>query len=119
MNKGTNSHFFPYVTDRKEKTNQYENNVNLHAIDIPYDEFQTCSYNGLVSSSGHFGSCGLEMFGEKRKVASELVIVALQHMVQISNSNLVRNADSLIFKMDSDSDVKCVGKSKVTVDNTK
>ena len=69
--------------------------------------------------SGQFDTRYLEMFGESEKVAHELVMVALRHLVQISNSNIVRNADSLITKMDTDPDVKWIGKSDIKVDKTK
>ena len=69
--------------------------------------------------SGQFDTRYLEMFGESEKVAHELVMVALRHLVQISNSNIVRNADSLITKMGTDPDVKWIGKSDIKVDKTK
>ena len=91
------------MADRKEKINQYKNNVSFHATDIRYDVFQAWYSSGLVSSSGQLDLQDLEMAGEKRKAARELVMIALRHMVQISISNIVRDVYNLISKMDTES----------------
>ena len=92
------------MTDRKK--NQHKKNVSLHTTDTPCGEFQVWFSNGLVSSSVQFNPPDLEVFGERKKVAREIVIVALKHMFQISHSNIVRKADNLTSEVDTDSDVK-------------
>ena len=86
--------------------------------DISYNEFQSWSSKCLVFSSGQFDHQDLEIYAERKNFARKIVMVALRHKVQISNSKIVRNAYSLISKMDTDPDVKMDQKSKARVDNT-
>ena len=106
------------MTDRKKKLNQYKKNISLHVTDISYNEFQPWSSKCLVFSSGQFDHQDLEIYAERKNFARKIVMVALRHKVQISNSKIVRNAYSLISKMDTDPDVKMDQKSKARVDNT-
>lgn len=47
----------------------------------------------------------MELFGVKKKIMRQCVISALKNMVQISNSNLMRNADALLAEMDKDAEL--------------
>ena len=47
------------------------------------------------------------------------MIAALKQIINFSNWNLIRNADGLLAKKDTDPEVKLIGKNKMRVDITK
>ena len=83
-------YFLPSITDRKEKINQYRNNVQLYPLTVQYDEF-TDFNNGKQFFPQHLESTDLEL----RSVARETVVNYMKHVTNISNSNLKRNAITL------------------------
>ena len=58
--------FLPTITDRKEKINQYLDNISLHPVDITQAEFKELSKNPLGFELQNF-----ETLGEKKKVSRE------------------------------------------------
>lgn len=62
----------------------------------------------------------LEVSGEKRKAARDIVVNFLNKAVRISNANLIRNANYLLSAMEVEPNVEWVGKGKEdwTVPNT-
>lgn len=44
---------------------------------------------------------------------SKAVVKMLKKVVELSNSNLVKNADGLFAKISVDNDIECVGKEKI------
>ena len=83
-------YFLPSITDRKEKINQFKNNVQLYPLTVQYDEFTEFN-NGKQFFPQHLESTDLEL----RSVARETVVNYMKHVTNISNSNLKRNAITL------------------------
>ena len=83
-------YFLPSITDRKEKINQFKNNVQLYPLTVPYDEFTEFN-KGKEFFPQHLESTDFE----KRSVARETVVKYMKHVTNFSNSNLKRNAKSL------------------------
>ena len=80
--------FLPSTADRKEEINQHISNVNLRTTDGPYDNFQNLSPSNTL-----FVPSDLELGGETRKAAHEIVDSFLKKATEISNANFIRNAN--------------------------
>ena len=83
-------YFLPSITDRKEKINQFKNNVQLYPLTVQYDEFNEFN-DGKEFFPQHLESTDFE----KRSVARETVVKYMKHITNFSNNNLKRNAKSL------------------------
>ena len=86
--------FLPSATDHKEKINKFFNNVYLHLIDCAYEDFSNYSLKTKTFYPQHLDS----RFPEEREAAKEIVLSYFKHIAEISNSNLIRNANSFIAK---------------------
>ena len=86
--------FLPSITDRREKINKFFNNVLLHPIDCAYEDFSNYSLKNKTFYPQHLDS----RFPEERAAAKEIVLSYFRHIAEISDSNLIRNANSLIAK---------------------
>ena len=86
--------FLPSTTNRKEKINKFFNNVLLHRIDCAYEDFSNYSLKNKTFYAQHLDS----RFLEERAAAKEVVSSYFRHIAEISDSNLIRNANSLIAK---------------------
>ena len=86
--------FLPSATDRKEKISKFFNNVHLHLVDCAYEDFSNYSLKTKTFYSQHLDS----RFPEEREAAKEIVLSYFKHIAEISNSNLIRNANSFIAK---------------------
>ena len=86
--------FLLSTTDSKEKINEFFGNVNLHPIECPYDDFVNYSTKDHSFLPYHLESRNTT----ERKVAREMVQNFLKHVAEMSNSNLIRNANSLMTK---------------------
>ena len=89
------STFFFYLSstaDRKRKKNQFVKNAALHPIDCRYNDFK------LDLKSGHdFIPQDLDSWNEnKRLIAWEIAVNFFKEAIEIYNSNLVRNANTLV-----------------------
>ena len=81
------------TTDRKEKINQFINNVQLHPIDIDYNEFATKN----SSEKKDFNPSDLDSKNQgKRLEAREVLKNFFKDAVEISNTNLIRNSRALM-----------------------
>ena len=98
---------------RLEDVSKYLNNVSIKTLDITQADFKQWTESGLGLEPQY-----LELFGEKKKIMRECVVSVLKHMVQISNSNLLRNADDSLARIDKYLKVKWVRKN-MRVDTTK
>ena len=87
--------FLPSTTDHKEKINKFFNNVHLHPIDCAYEDFSSYSLKKKTFYPQHLDS----RFSEEREAAKEIVLSYFKHIAETSNSNLIRNANSLIAKL--------------------
>ena len=81
--------FLPSITNRSKDVNQYFKNVSISPIDITQKQFS--DWAGC-----EFNSAKLDLFGADKTVMSGAVIKCLRHINDISNSNLVRNADAFL-----------------------
>ena len=84
--------FLPSTTNRKETINQFFKNVSLHPIDGRYEDFRKYSATGRDFYPQALDSPDMD----KRLVAREIVVNFFKDAVQVSNSNLVRNANTLL-----------------------
>ena len=86
--------FLPSNTDRKEKINKFFNNVHLHPIDCAYEDFSNYSLKKKTFYPQHLD----QRFPEEREAAKEINLSYFKHIAEISNSNFIRSANSLIAK---------------------
>ena len=59
------------------------------------------------------------LLGETKGIARNCVVSALRNIAKTSNFNLIGNVDRLIARIDTDSEVRRVGKKKIKVDSSK
>ena len=81
--------FLPAITDRLEEINQYLNNVSISPIDITEQQLDGWSRTKFDPSK-------FDLFGLEKNTISDVVVKCLKHMHDISNSNIVRNADGFL-----------------------
>ena len=82
----------PSTTNRKEKINKFFGNVNLFLIDCPYEDFTKYSAKGF-----QFLPQDLESrVTNERKIAREILLNFVKHMTEMSNLNLIQNANWLM-----------------------
>ena len=86
--------FLPSITDCKKKINKFFNNVHLHSIDCAYEGLSNYSLKNKTFYPQHLDP----RFPEEWEAAKEIVLSDFRHIAEISNSNLIRNANSLIAK---------------------
>ena len=104
--------FLPSTTDRIEKINQFFKNVTLHPVDCRYEDFQKYS-----PTTRDFRLQDLDLSDlERRLAAKEIVINFFKDAVQVSNSNLVRNTNTLLTsanaKINLDQEISWIAKSR-------
>ena len=87
--------FLPSTTNRKVKINQYLNNVSLTPIDCIYESFKQYSPKGKYFNSSDLN---LPSDNEKHLIAADTMYNFFKHAVEISNANLIRNADHILRK---------------------
>ena len=92
--------FLPSITDRSEDINKYLNNVDRHHL-------ATVEQLGQNSFWSRIDTYGLE-----KNPMNDAVINCLKHMNDISNSNIVRNADGLFSRKEVDAPVAWVVEHK-------
>ena len=86
-------YFLPSITDRKEKINQFKSNVQLYPVSVQYDEFSDYNKDKRPFFPQHLESDDSKL----RSLARETVVNYMKHIANYSNSNLKRNAKSLIL----------------------
>ena len=96
--------FLPSTTDRVEEINKYMNSVNLAPIDIEISAFgETFDPSKLDYAND-----------EKKKKKRESVLKVFKKIVDLSNSNLRKNADGLLATKTHDNELLLwVGGGKV------
>ena len=103
--------FLPSTTDRKQKINQFFKNVSFHPIDCRYEDFRKYPTNGREFMLPDLDSLDLE----RRLAAREIAVKFFKDAVQVSNSNLVRNAKTLWTsgnaKINPEKEISWIGKS--------
>ena len=105
----------PSTTDRKEKINIFLNNVHFHSIDSTYEDLSNYSLKKKTIYPLHLDS----RFPEEREAAKEIVLSYFKDIAEISNLNLIRNANSLIAKNEAkiDPDVEFSGIGEIHPQN--
>ena len=97
--------FFPSVTDRCEDITKYLKNVSISPNDITQEQFN--DWPGC-----EFNTAKLDLFGADKTIMSSAVIQCLRHISDISNSNLVRNADAFLSQKEVEVPIDWTGHSK-------
>ena len=102
LKKHQKNFFPPSTTDRKEKINKFFGNVNLHSLDCPYDGFVNYSTKNHSLLPHHLDSRNTT----EREAAREILRNFLKHVAEMSNSNVIRNANSLMAKNEAKIDTE-------------
>lgn len=101
--------FVPFVTDRGKDINQFVNNMSLTPIDIKQRQINAWADNSSFSPS-HLDMSGLDKF-----VANETMVKYAEHIVKVSNLNLLRNADRLLSRCKVDVPVDWIDNNKIRI----
>ena len=86
--------------------------VNLSPIDISESSFET-------ENNASFDPSKLDIYCPEKQVMTEAVVKMLRNITDLSNSNLIRNANGLLSKKLPDVDVEWVGKLKKRLPDNK
>ena len=87
--------FLPLITDLEEKINEHRDNVNLNPIDCSLDCLNSFSPDKEVSFRPDLlNSADAEL----RRPQVELPYQFFRQMAEISNANLIRNADICLLQ---------------------
>lgn len=97
--------FIPAVIHRSKTINQHMNNLSLAPIDMEQSQFNVWADNSS------FGPSHLNISGLDKSVATKTMVKFKDHVVKVSNYNLVRKADELPFKREVDVPIEWIGKS--------
>ena len=93
--------FLPSITDRTKKINRHMGSVNLVPIDILEDQFE-------VDKGSLFDPYKLDFENSKKDAIKDSVLKVLRKMVDLSNSNLLKNADGSLATKPMDQDIQWV-----------
>ena len=100
--------FLTSITDRIEKINRHVGSVNLVPIDISEDTFE-------VENGVEFDPYKLDYENSEKGAIKDSILKVLKKMVDLSNSNLLKNADGLLATKPMDQDVLWVGDTEKRV----
>ena len=100
--------FLPVITDRSEEINQYLINVSFSPVNINQEQLDTWS-------EIEFDPSKLDLFGLEKRIVSDAVVKCLKHINNISNSNIVCNADGVLSRREVDVPVDWIGQNKQRV----
>ena len=108
--------FLPSITDRKEKINQWRENVNLTPIDFSIEFIESFS-----KKKAKVNPLLLNSDGDEQLDQVDMLYGLFNHIATVSNQNLIRNVDYLYVydKRDSESMEWSVGGSKKRFDSSK
>ena len=81
--------FLPLTLDRKEELNQYSNNVNLHPIDVSFDQLRK------FKDGNEFDPADLDNISKRNKI-KKVFYFFMKGAADISNHNLIRNSNAFI-----------------------
>ena len=88
----SNLHYFLlFTTDRSEKINRYLGYVNISTVNISEATFETKENVSFDTSKLGF-SC------QEKEIMNDAVAKMLNKIIDMSNANLAKNADSLLSK---------------------
>ena len=95
--------FFPLTTSRIEDINKYMGSVNLVSIDIQEDN--------LEIEEGTFDLSKLDFDNPEKHKLRVAVLRVFRKVEDLSNSNLVKNADRLLATRPINKNIEWVGES--------
>lgn len=96
--------FLPSITDKIEDINRHMESVNLIPIDILGHSFE-------VESGIAFDPSKLDYDNPNKEKMRQAVLKVLKEVVDLSNANMIKNADGLMSKKSVDQDVEWVGET--------
>ena len=81
--------FLPSTLDRKEELDQYSDNVNLHPIDVSFEQLMK------LNDGNGFDSADLDNISKRNKTKKGFYSF-MKEAADISNHNLVRNSNAFL-----------------------
>ena len=99
--------FLPSTLDSKENIQQYSSNINLHPIDVSYDQLKA------LNDHENFAPADLDNSVSRNKIA-KIFYSFMKEVASASNHNLVRNSNTFISnggKIDSNFEFSWVNDS--------
>ena len=96
--------FLPSITDRIENVNRYMGSVNLSSIDITEDNFE-------VEGGIPFNPSKLDYENPDKEKMRQAVLKVLKKVADLSNANIIKNAERLLSKRSVEQDVEWVGET--------
>ena len=101
--------FLPSVNDWVEGISQYLKNVSITPIDIKQEQLNVWADNTLFDPSK------LDLIDVEKKITSDALYKCLERINNISNSNLVHDADDVLSVRKVDTPIDWVGENKIRV----
>ena len=98
-------YFLPSTTHRVKDRNRHRGSINLLPIDIPEKTFEVEEMLNLTLQS-------LITIAQKRKKLLRLWVKMLKKIIEISNSNLIKNTGRLLSKRNVGEEVEWIGDGK-------
>lgn len=105
--------FLRSTLDLKEKIIQFNDNVNLHPVDVGYDQLKE------FNQENEFNPADLDN-KDLRKDLTKLFYNYMKAVAEISNINLIRNSHAYISsgrKTDPDQEFSWVDNSQIELEN--
>ena len=100
--------YLPSITDRKEKINQYKDQVSIYPVDCHYENFADFAPDNHTFDPSH-----LHQNHSSCSEARATMYNFFKSSIEVSNSNLIQNVYSLIKSKNlNHSDLKWVGMPK-------
>lgn len=99
--------FLPSILDRKETIPQWQENVNLHPVDVTYE------YLKEFNDNADFNPADLDN-KDLRKHLTKFFYKYMKQVAEISNHNLVRNSNAYMLsggEIDQDQEFSWIDKS--------
>ena len=107
--------YLPSITDRKEKINQYRDQVSLTPVDCKLEKFEDFSPSGYAFNPSH-----LQPSHPKYTDAKSTLYKFFENSIEVSNANLIQNVYSLMKKKNIKSDLTWgVNMTQKKIDNEK
>ena len=97
-------YFLPSITDRVEEINRHIGSVHLIPIDIPEE---TSEVDGI-----QFDPSKLDYDNPDKEKMTQAVVKMLKKVVDLSNGNIVKNADGLLAKRTVEQQVEWARKNR-------
>ena len=101
--------YLPSTLDRKEDFMHYKSNVNLHPVNLTFDDIKHAADQSLMDPSF--------LNTDTRSEVTEGYYKIMKKIAEVSNQNLVRNSDAFIStggKIDPDNEFSWIDDSYKT-----